>query len=69
MHEKSAILTEEEIEEAIRSSIDFDYILKRTFDLFSINYHDVDCDSQLVFNKMSYVFIDMPPVNEAEEQE
>lgn len=54
------ILTEEEILVATAQNIDFDAILKRTLDLFQINYYDVDGDQNLIFEKLDYMFTQMP---------
>ena len=61
-------MTEEEIEEATKQSVDLAYFLKRVFDLFEIDYYNVDCDSELVLRKMMYVFQEMPPVTQKEQE-
>lgn len=53
----------------MRMSFDFDYILRRVFDLFVIKYQDIDYDSFLMYKKMNYFFMDMPPINEKECEE
>lgn len=60
----SNILTEDEIIDACGKLINFDYIVKRTLDLFQINYYDVDCDANFIFQKLEYVFTQMPTGNE-----
>ena len=57
-------MTEEEIDYAMRMSVDFNYILKRVLDIYEVNYYDVDLDSYLLFRKMNYIFTEIPPETE-----
>ena len=59
-------MTDEELDIAMQLSADVDYILKRVFDLYNINYSNVDYDTQLVLRKMKYVFTEKPPADDAE---
>lgn len=45
----------------IISTINFDNVIKEVFYLFSVNYVEVDWDSDLLLRKMNYVFTEMAP--------
>ena len=44
------------------TNIDFDNIIKQVFDLFDVNYIEVDHDSDLILRKLKYVFTEKPPL-------
>lgn len=41
----------------IISLINLDEILQQVFDLFGVNYLDVDCDAALILRKLTFVFL------------
>lgn len=44
----------------IFSTIHYDSIVVQVFDLFNLNYFELDGDSQLLLRKLNYVFTQMP---------
>lgn len=46
---------------SIVKGINFGEVIRSVFDLFNINYHDVDFDCDLVLSKLRFVFTEAPP--------
>ena len=50
--------------EQVIDNIDFSSIIKQVFDLFRVNYIEVDFDADFIMRKLKYVFTEMPPINQ-----
>lgn len=50
-----------ELFQVLYNKVDFEQILIGVFDLFEVNYHELDRDVDLVLRKLKYTFTEMPP--------
>lgn len=50
------------------TNINFESVLSKVFDLYSINYLSVDNDADLVLRKLKFVFTEMPTDSEKQNQ-
>lgn len=60
----SQLLTPDEIQDAMQSGIDVLGIMRRTLDLFKVDYKYVDNDVALIMKKLDYEFTCVPPFTE-----